>query len=116
MNEIDKLVSEALSDFRRLTASTIPDGIATEVWLRPHKPKGLPTGMMAVYTFFLNGQALKVGKAGPNSDARYRSQHYNPNSAGSTLARSILNSPAKAGATGVNELNIGDWIRQHTTA
>ncbi len=114
MDDINKLASEALAEFRKLTASAIPDGITIEIWPRPHKPKGLPTGRMAVYAFFLNGQALKVGKAGANSDARYRSQHYNPNSAGSTLARSILNNPAKAGATGVNELNIGDWIKQHT--
>lgn len=32
---------------------------------------------------------LKVGRVGPNSDARFRSQHYTT-SAGSTLAKSLL--------------------------
>lgn len=114
MDDIDKLASDTLADFRKLTPSAIPDDITADIWLKPHKPKGLPPGKMAVYAFFLNGQALKIGKAGPKSDARYRSHHYSPNRAGSTLAGSILKSPGKAGATGVNELIIGDWIKQHT--
>lgn len=114
MDDIDKLASDTLADFRKLTASASPDGITADIWLKPHKPRGLPPGKMAVYAFFLNGQALKIGKAGPKSDARYRSHHYSPSRAGSTLAGSILKSPARAGATGVNERNIGDWIKQHT--
>jgi hypothetical protein len=114
MDVIDKLASDALTDFRKVAISATPDGITAEVLPKPHKPKGLPVGKMAVYAFFLNGQALKVGKAGPNSDARYRSQHYNPRSAGSNLARSILNAPGKVGAVDVVEQNIGDWIKQHT--
>jgi hypothetical protein len=54
-----------------------------------------------------------VGKVGPNSNARYTSQHYLPNSARSNLARSILLKPAKIGAVGVASLSIGDWIKQH---
>jgi hypothetical protein len=37
----------------------------------PHRPTGLPAGSMAVYVFSYRGIALKVGKAGPNSDARF---------------------------------------------
>jgi hypothetical protein len=33
---------------------------------------------------------LKVGKAGCNSNARFQSQHYNPSSAPSNLAHSLL--------------------------
>lgn len=36
------------------------------------------------------GTVLKVGRVGARSDARFRSQHYSPHSAGSTLARSLL--------------------------
>lgn len=114
MDDVAKLASEALADFRKVAISATPDGITTEIWLKPHKPKGLPPGKMAVYAFFLNGQALKIGKAGPNSDPRYRSQHYSPKRAQSTLAGSILKGPAMIGATDVNDLNIGDWIKQHT--
>ncbi|MGA3346970.1 MAG: gamma-glutamylcyclotransferase family protein [Terracidiphilus sp.] len=118
MDMIRQFVPEALSDFRKVAAMAdaefIAESIIAEYLPKPHKPTGLPSGKMAVYAFFLNGQALKVGKVGTNSDARFRSQHYNPKSAGSNLARSILANPQKIGAGGVNELNVGDWIKQHT--
>ncbi len=114
MDDIGKLVSEAITDFSKVTDLVGPDGITPEIMPRPHKSKGLPVGKIAVYAFFLNGKALKVGKVGANSDARYRSQHYNPKSAGSNLARSILKDPAKVGAIGIDERNVGDWIKQHT--
>jgi len=41
--------------------------VKVEVLNKPHRPSGLPTGRMAIYCFFLNGQALRVGLAGPNS-------------------------------------------------
>jgi hypothetical protein len=119
MDDIDKLVSDALADFRKVAvladAAFIADSITVEITRNPHRqPKALPVGKMAVYAFFLNGQTLKVGKAGPSSNARYTSQHYNPNSAGSNLARSILAYPAKVGALGVDASGIGDWIKRHT--
>src|SRR3984893_7794355 len=96
---LGEMTSAALSDFANVAALAGTEcdlsKIRVEVLNKPHKPSGLPTGRMAVYCFFLNGQALKVGIAGPNSDARYRSQHYNPNSAQSTLARSILRYPRR---------------------
>jgi hypothetical protein len=69
-----------------------------------HVPNVLPKGKMAVYAFMLNGQALKVGKAGPPSSPRYQVQHYSPASAGSTLARSILSDATRIGAIGVDRL------------
>jgi hypothetical protein len=53
-------------------------------------PRTLPNGKMAVYVFSWNNQCLKVGKVGPKSHARYTSQHYNPKSSNSNLAKSIL--------------------------
>lgn len=118
MDDIRQRVAEALEDFRKVAeladAQFIADSITPEFLPRPHKAGGLPIGKMAVYAFFLNGQALKVGKVGANSDARYRSQHYNAKSAGSNLARSILAKPAGIGAAGVTHANVGDWIRQNT--
>jgi hypothetical protein len=119
MDNIDKLVSEALADFQKVAALAntkfTADSITVDIARKPHtSPRKLPDGNMAVYAFFLDGQALKVGKVGPNSNARYTSQHYNPNSAHSNLARSILANPAKIEAVGVNEPNVGEWIRQHT--
>jgi hypothetical protein len=101
LENIGKLVSEAIADFSKVTDLVGPDGITPEIMPRPQKSKGLSAGKMAVFAFFLNGKALKVGKVGANSDARYRSQHYNPRSAGSNLASSILKDPAKVGAIGI---------------
>ena len=117
--EIEKLVSDALGDFRKVAALAdaefIADSITVDILPKPHKsPRNLPTGMMAVYAFFLNGQTLKVGKVGPNSGPRYTSQHYNPESAKSNLARSILLNPARARVENVDSSNIGDWIRRNT--
>lgn len=78
----------------------------------PHQPKGLPTGAMGVYTFFYNGHFLKIGKAGPNSNARFLSQHYSPNSAMSNLAKSIL-SDKKMQNLGISEQNVGFWIKHN---
>lgn len=119
MDEIEKLVSEGLSDFRKVAALAdaefIADGITPEIMRKPHsQPRRLPSTGMAVYAFFLNGQALKVGKVGPKSSARYTSQHYNPESARSNLARSILANREKVGSPCVDSSNIGDWIKRQT--
>ena len=66
-----------------------------------HRQAGLRPGFGAVYAFALSarttsaagaGMVLKVGKVGPNSDARCRSQHY-ATSGRSTLAKSPLAHP-----------------------
>ena len=69
--------------------------ISYDFWEAPHRQKGLPSNQQAVYTFSLpkfNNLVLKIGKAGPKSNARFLSQHYNPDSSGSNLAKSLLNS------------------------
>ena len=119
MDTLNELVSEAISDFRKVAAlahaELLTDRVTIEIAVKPHKsPKSLPVDHMAVYAFFLNGRALKVGKAGPKSAARYTSQHYNPGSAGSNLAKSILANGAKVGADGIDSGSVGDWIRLHT--
>jgi len=78
----------------------------------PHSPTSLPEGKMAVYTFFYKNECLKIGKAGPNSNARYLSQHYNPKSSQSNLAKSLL-ADEKFPVKTFNEENIGDWIKQN---
>ena len=76
----------------------------------PHQPKSLPSGKMGVYTFWFEGNSLKIGKAGPSSNARFLSQHYNPRSAPSTLAASIL-LDKRMKEKGITENNVGDWIK-----
>ena len=119
MNTLDELVAAAITDFSRVAtlahAEFAVDSITVEITTKPHKaPRNLPVGRMAVYAFLLDGHALKVGKAGPRSIARYTSQHYNPASARSTLAQSILTSPTKVGAVHVDLGSVGNWIKEHT--
>src|SRR5690606_21922864 len=85
--------------------------INVEVQPAPHRPpSSLPARMCAVYVFMHKDRCLKVGKAGPKSQARFCSQHYGTN-APSTLAKSLLKSdlfPELA------QLGIKDWICQNT--
>jgi hypothetical protein len=114
---LGEMTESAIRDFANVSALTGAEcdigKIKIEVLNKPHKPSGLPTGKMAVYCFFLNGQALKIGIAGPNSDARYRSQHYNPNSAGSNLAKSILAYPSKIWIAPLHASLAGSWIKEN---
>ena len=81
----------------------------------PHSPpKRLPSGKMAVYVFSYGDATLKVGKAGPNSAARFTSQHYNASSAPSTLAASILKEGQSLGITGLSVESVGAWIKANT--
>jgi hypothetical protein len=91
-------IDRALAAF--LTVTELADDpvkineIKVEYFCAPHRPPAnLPAGMMAVYAFWWDGVWLKVGKVGPNSQARYTSQHYNAGSAQSTLAGSMINDP-----------------------
>lgn len=78
----------------------------------PHSPSGLPQRKMGIYLFKYGDKYLKIGKAGPNSNARFRSQHYKPNSAQSNLAKSILNDP-DMGKFNLNNENVSNWIKQN---
>ncbi len=78
----------------------------------PHAPPSvLPKGKMAVYVFAKDADILKVGKVGSNSQARYTNQHYNPGSAPSTLAASILADAERLGLAQPDRALIGQWIR-----
>ena len=77
----------------------------------PHDPpRSLPKNKMAVYGFCYNGTWLKIGKVGPKSNARYCSQHYNPNSSMSNLAKSLINDPIFK--IQVKD-NPGEWIKKN---
>ncbi|MBQ9329704.1 MAG: hypothetical protein IJ221_01775 [Oscillibacter sp.] len=80
---------------------------------QPHVPQPLRPGTMGVYTFLYQDAFLKIGKAGPNSGARFSSQHYLPNSSASNLARSILNDTRMQDLV-LTEKNIGSWTKQNT--
>ena len=108
----------AISDFRtvaRLAGVELSsDAITIENLSAPHRPPTrLPPGKMAVYVFLRGADVFKVGKVGARSQARYTTQHYNPGSAMSTLAASILADRERLKLTNVDEANIGRWIREN---
>ena len=88
--------------------------IFIEVLEMPHEPTPLPPEKVAVLVFSDMDRVLKVSMAGPNSNARYQSQHYGVNRAPSTLARSLLNDRDAVQRHRLNEDNVGDWIKRHT--
>lgn len=109
---------DVLADFatvaRLAGVSLTPGDIRVEELPAPHSPPTrLPAGQMAVYVFSLSGDMLKVGKAGPNSHARYSSQHYNPGSAQSTLAASMIADAERLGLGEADRAAIGNWIRSN---
>lgn len=109
VNDFDKIIREVSS----VLGKSIDKG-KYEIIDRgiPHQPKVLPSGMMGVYTFWYEGKFMKIGKAGPKSGARFLSQHYNPKSAQSTLAASIL-TDKRMQDKGIIESNVGDWIKNN---
>lgn len=99
--------------------------IRGEFLAAPHKPSKLPFRKHAIYWFSVGDRCLKVGKSGPQSAARYTSQHYNPRSSPSNLAKSILSNRDRLKAVihpemqiqvdGLDELTVGKWIKQKTS-
>jgi hypothetical protein len=110
-------VSDALKDFAQVAAlahATVRlDQASFEILSKPHKAKSLPHGKMAIYSFFLNDKALKIGKVGPNSGPRFTYQHYT-GSALSTLSGSLLSNQTKLGVSGLDRKTVGDWIQKNT--
>lgn len=80
----------------------------------PHVPQNLKRGTMGIYTFLYQDEFLKIGKAGPNSNARFSSQHYLPSSAQSNLSKSILDDDRMQGL-GITDDNVGEWIKHNTS-
>src|SRR2546427_3940503 len=116
VNDWKPAIEDALKDF--ITVASLaqypirPDEITTNYLDAPHKPPSfLPPGKMAVYGFWHEGNWLKVGLVGPSSNARYTSQHYNPNSAPSTLAACLVKDARMSEFADFDAGTPGDWIK-----
>ena len=112
-------IENALTAFRtvaELAGDPIAaDEISIEYLQAPHHPPTrLPAGKMAVYGFWAEGGWLKIGKAGPKSNARYMVQHYNAQSAPSTLAKSLANDPHMLAVESFDPDNPGAWMKAMT--
>lgn len=107
-NTMDKLKS-ILIDVVRLAGTHIDDRQIDIIDRAcPHKPESLPAGKMGIYMFKYRERFLKIGKAGPKSNARFLSQHYNPDSSNSNLAKYLINDNDISLGAG---MSIGEWIR-----
>lgn len=121
-----QLIDDFVRDVRmQLEVTADLSGISHDCWTAPHKAKDLRQGCGAVYVFSLSpqtqapagpGRVLKIGKAGANSNPRFRYQHYTPGSAMSTLAGAILNNPLLWPYIGYSKevADIASWIRENT--
>ena len=100
------------------------EAMGKSVWkcdhlLAPHeRPKRLPPGFGAVYIFATHDtdDVLKVGMAGPRSEARFTSQHYLPRSANSSLAAQILRDAEfrrTKSLEHLDERSVGAWMQGH---
>ena len=99
--------------------------LRTELLPAPHaRPSSLPIGTQAVYAFICGQGCLKVGKAGPKTQARFTSQHYGSN-APSTLAKSIIRGrsrmlalvtpAARAEFETLDISSVGGWLERNTS-
>lgn len=114
-DDIERAVTAFLAVAELAGDSISRDEITTEYLSAPHTPPTrLPSGKLAVYGFWGDGEWLKIGKAGPKSKARYTSQHYNPDSAPSTLARSLRSDKRMSTVAGFDPQAPGAWIRTST--
>jgi len=110
------LPEQTLADFATVAqladVSLGADDIRIESLPAPHlPPTRLPVGQMAVYVFTYERDVLKVGKVGPKSQVRYTSQHYNPGTAQSTLAASVIADAERIRLGAADRAEIGNWIR-----
>ncbi|QIW16856.1 hypothetical protein A4G20_05180 [Pasteurellaceae bacterium RH1A] len=110
ISSFEKELRKVISDVSCIIGEEIPqDCYQINILSAPHKPNNLPENKMGIYIFKYQNDYLKIGKVGAKSNARFVSQHYLPNSAMSNLAKSLLSD----GTFGVNEENVGDWIRNN---
>jgi hypothetical protein len=115
MIDTNKLISDFLHAAELAGLGIKQRDIHIENLPAPHvPPRILPSGKMAVYVFHWGDRCLKVGKVGPKSQARYTSQHYNPKSSNSNLAKSILKDRAILGITEIDENTVRNWVKQNT--
>lgn len=120
MNDQKAEINDALKDFINVAelayADVNLDNFEKEFMAAPHNPpSNLPNGKMAIYGFWIDSEWLKIGRVGPKSIARYTSQHYNPNSARSTLAKSLLNDNSIWNEKDKTKPeDIGEWIKNNT--
>lgn len=119
MNRWSTDIEAAVEDYLAVAALSHGPISRTEIENKfpnaPHAPSSrISTGMMAIYGFWHDGVWLKIGKVGPNSHARFVSQHFNAKSSRSNLAASLTMDVQMAAVVGTDPLSVNHWIRTST--
>ena len=112
-DELIKELEQIIKEVTKAAGRSILEGYEIIDRGMPHISKSLRPGTMGIYMFFFNGEFLKIGKAGPNSNARFTSQHYLPFSSQSNLSKSILQDEDMQ-KLGITADNVGEWIKHNT--
>lgn len=100
----DALIGDFVALATRRGLALAMGDLTHERQLAPHQTHALPRGRCAVSVFSLSAmhdalcpagphRVLKVGKAGPRSNARFQSQHYGSRRAPSTLSGRLATTP-----------------------
>lgn len=106
-------IAKLIPDASKAIGKPMIEGVDFDIIHQPlkHKPVTLQKGKIAVYTFYYNGQFLKIGQANSNSGARYQSHHYHIKSGVSTLANSLIKDSSMNSL--VNYSNVTQWIKDN---
>jgi hypothetical protein len=120
-------MNDVLAEWRAWAAEHGLRGVASrrESLGMPHRPTPLAPGWQGIYGFRWQSKWLKIGKAGPNTQARWLSQHYGLGRALSTLASSLVKyclapqeHPELPGLRAlirrVDPNELGEWIKRNT--
>ena len=105
-----------LAAAKRGGIKSVPDSICIEILPMPYTPpSSLPRGKIAVYVFSSNKCVLKVGQVGPKSKSRYTSHHYNPDSSGSNLSKSLIEDEYAKSKYNLSQETVGSGLRKTRT-
>ena len=127
VNDIDSVVAQFLEWGQKRSPQLRANDVEVALLGVPHTPVAMRKGWQGVYAFAFGTVWLKVGKAGPNSNARWVSPHYKATRSLSNLAWSLLrytrlssfNHPRlptnlRTQLMVVPPDALGDWIKKHT--
>ena len=104
-------IAKLITDASKAIGKPMIEGVDFDIIYQPlkHKPVSLQKGKIAVYTFYYNGDFLKIGQSVDNS--RYQSNHYTECKGQIRLANSIKADQKMMAVVGNSRID--DWIKNN---
>ena len=112
--EVKKALEGFSESARTFAGLQVPVSVLEyEVLPPPHRPGRFRPGKRAVIAFYWPPakRFLFVGLAGPNSEPRFKSQHYRLTSTRSGLAHKIVARQRELGLKGLTPATVGPWMK-----